>query len=131
MAVIAVGRWASVSRRRHRLPRGLCLGGNTFHEPIRGKPTTVSNLSLAPKKAQVSVFPLSLYLGADGLTVFRIFDGLDLIRHRGPQIQAIPGHSYILPRLSLTTISPLKILFNSCLSVLQKNMRKCMLLFCL
>ena len=40
-------------------------------------------------KAQVLVFLLSLYLGIDGLTVSRIFDGLDLIRPRCPQIRAI------------------------------------------
>ena len=63
--------------------------GQTVFPQIRGKRT---NLYWC-LKAQVSVCPLSPYLGEDGLTVFRIFDGLDLIHPRVPQILAIPGHS--------------------------------------
>ena len=63
-----------------------------FHDPIQVNPTKLTKLQLAPKAAGLS-FPLSQYLGADGLTVFYIFDSLDLIRPRGPQIRAIPGHS--------------------------------------
>ena len=72
-------------------------GGMTgqFCEPSKVNPTKVVKPRLAPKGAGF-VFLLSPYLGADGLIVSRIFDVLDPIRARGPQIRAIPGNSSLL-----------------------------------
>ena len=44
-------------------------------------------------KLQISVFPISMYLGKYGLTISHLFDGLDFFRHRVPLIRAIPRHS--------------------------------------
>ena len=56
---------------------------------------------LMPKGAGLC-FSLSLYLVADGLTIYCMFDVIDINQPRGAQIWAIPWHrSFLRPSLNI------------------------------
>ena len=98
---------ASVIRRCHRLPRGLCLGGDRFRDLIRVNPTKLLKPRMAPKGSGLGFFTFPVLWGwwSDCITLFdgldlpsnrgRSFYRLDLPSTRGPKIQAIPGPSSI------------------------------------
>ena len=65
--------------------------GRPFSQKIRGNLMKLAKPLMSPKGAGL-FFYLTPYLGEDGLTIFRIFGGMDLIRSRGSQIWAISGH---------------------------------------
>ena len=62
----------------------MLIGGmaGQFRKPVWGNLVKLLNPRLAPKGAGLG-FSLSLYFGANGLTVSHSYDGLDLPRPRG------------------------------------------------
>ena len=80
---------ASVGHRCHQIPQGLCL----VRLPITWAWTDAKDESGSREwrlKVQLPCFQLSLFFWTPKSTLFRVFKGLDIIRPRGPKIQAMP-----------------------------------------